>query len=194
MEPITITVQERKDCGKSAAASLRRSGLVPANIYTQGKESVLISIAPEVLMKALEDPHKRNTLLKLQLGDVSYTVLLKEAQRDPVKGKLLHVDFYQVEDGQYIERSIPLELVGRAAGVQIGGQLRKFRRVMKVRALANELPVSIDLDVTTMKVGDSRRVSDLPKIENLTYLERDNVILAQIESTRAVVAGEGSEG
>jgi large subunit ribosomal protein L25 len=186
MEPITIKVEERKETGRRAATSMRRKGLIPANIIGQGKESIPISISPDELKKVMDNPYKRNTLLGLELNGKTYQVLVSEAQREPVKGALLHVDFYNLEEGQLVDRAVPLQLIGKAIGVQLGGSMRKLRRTLKVRCKGADLPATIDLNITPMKVNDTLKVSDLPQIEGLTYLERDNTLLVEVLSTRDV--------
>lgn len=160
---VNALVAEARDAtGKGVARRLRAAGRIPAVVYGRGVASKAISIDPSALLRLLQSSGAGiNTLVELRLDGAARTVLVKELQRDPVRGRPLHADFYLVELDKTVEVSVPIRLVGKAQGVEFGGILDHPLREIELECLPRAIPESVEVDVSALGVGDSIHVRDL---------------------------------
>ena len=162
----SLAVQLRTEKGKEAARKLRSQGLIPAVVYGHREEAIPVTLNPQQLAKAMRGGAGERSLIKLTIeglqdGPVTKTVILKEKQLDPVKRTLLHVDLYTIAMDEKIHVAIPVHVVGKAAGVELGGVLEQVLREIEVECLPGDIPPSIDVDVSALDVGDSIHVADI---------------------------------
>ncbi len=207
-----LEVESRAADGSRAARRLRRRGRVPGVVYGGGGESVGFDVDARELRLALASA---GAVLDLSLdGDRATPVVLKEAQRDHVRGGVTHVDFLRVDLTQEISAIVPIELTGadEAPGVKEGGVLEQITRELNVEALPNSIPESIVHEIGEMQIGDTIVLSAIAVPEGVTLLDdlEETVIATlsppklqaeveeEIESETEVVgegeAGEGDEG
>jgi large subunit ribosomal protein L25 len=163
-----LVAETREGSGKGAARKLRAQGRIPAVVYGRKRAAQSIIVSPEALQKLLRGAGGMNTLIDLSIGGASATVLVKSLERDPVRGKYLHADFYEVDLTQKVTVSVPIHLVGKAAGTDFGGILDHPLRELSIECLPREIPQRIDVDVTALQVNDSIHVSDLKLAPGLT--------------------------
>jgi large subunit ribosomal protein L25 len=102
--------------------------------------------------------------------------LVREVQRHPVSGAVRHVDFYQVKEDETLTVDVPVKMVGKAAGVAMGGALRLIRRELKVRCLPSNIPSVIEADVTPLEIGKFLKVNQIPNPEGVEILFDDKGI------------------
>ncbi|ACL63497.1 ribosomal 5S rRNA E-loop binding protein Ctc/L25/TL5 [Anaeromyxobacter dehalogenans 2CP-1] len=173
-----LSAQKRTEQGKGPARRLRQQGLIPAVVYGGKREPTHVALDPATLLKAIETPHKFNTLLELQVDGASKHVLFKDYTVDPVTRKLLHADFLEVSMDQPVKVNVPVVTVGRAAGVAEGGILSVATHAIVVEALPNKIPVRIEVDVTELKIGRSLHVSELKAPEGCKFkFQTDYVVV-----------------
>jgi large subunit ribosomal protein L25 len=166
MEARSLVVQWRTEKGKEAARRLRSQGLIPAVVYGQREEAIPVTLNPQELSKVLRGGAGERSLINLtveglQDGPVSKTVILKEKQIDPVKRTLLHVDLYTIAMDEEIYVSVPVHIDGKAIGVEKGGVLEQILREIEVKCLPGDIPPRIDVDVSSLDIGDSIHVGDI---------------------------------
>lgn len=161
MATVSLSANPRDDYGKGAARKIRAQGLLPAVIYRAGQPATSISLDPRELENAFRRSGNRNTLVDLGVDGNNFVCLVKSTQRDPVTANLLHVDFYEVLDTEAVSVSVPVEPVGKAAGVVAGGKLRVIRRDLTVSCKPGDIPATVQVDVTKLNVGDFIRVSGI---------------------------------
>jgi len=175
MEMLEITVERRAAGGKSTARRLRRSGIIPAVFYGPGRSTATIGVRAEEFeqkLTHLEGSH----LIRLLGGDGhdpelhDKAVLLREVQRHPVTGEVLHADFYEVDLTRRLTVSVPLRFVGKAAGVVTGGILQPILRELQVECLPTEIPESIEIDVTALGIHEAVHVADVRLPEGVTAI------------------------
>src|SRR5690242_7403441 len=118
-----VTAQHRSEKGKGPARRLRQKGLIPAVVYDGKTEPTHLAVDPSVLLKAIETPHKFNTLLTLKTDAGEKHVLFKDYTVDPVSRKLLHADFLEVKLDKPVKVAVPVVTTGRAQGQADGGIL-----------------------------------------------------------------------
>lgn len=199
----TLAVEIRAESGKGSARKLRAAGRAPAVLYGHGVDPVSLVIDPEALDQMLRSSGAGlNTLIDLA-GEPSVagrTVIVKEMQRHPVQGSLLHADLYVIDLEERISVSVPIHLIGSPQGVSMGGGLLDHAlREVELDCLPGAIPDSIDVDVTALEIGDSLHVGDLVLPEGVE-LKTDaaqsvaSVVTPKAEEEPEVVAVEGEEG
>lgn len=199
---VNALVAEARDAtGKGVARRLRAAGRIPAVVYGRGVESKAVSIDPSALLRLLQSSGAGiNTLVELRLDGAARTVLVKELQRDPVRGRPLHADFYLIELDKTVEVSVPIRLVGKAAGVEFGGILDHPLREIELECLPRAIPESVEVDVSALGVGDSIHVRDLVLPEGVQVrTDADQAVASVIapsvvEEPVAAKAVEAEEG
>lgn len=159
-----LTVEPRTGIGKGRARKLRAAGRIPAVCYSPGDRATALQLDPAALDRLLRKSSAgMNTLIDLAGGGLDgKVVLVKELQRDPVKGDLLHADLYAVDVDKAIEVQIPVHVVGTPVGVTFGGGILDFPlREIEVLCLPRAIPESLSIDVSALQVGDSIHVRDI---------------------------------
>jgi large subunit ribosomal protein L25 len=193
-----LVAEVRDATGKGVARKLRAAGRIPAVVYGRGTESRAISIDPTALQRLLQSGGAGiNTLIELSVDGTTRTVLVKELQRDPVRGRPLHTDFYLVELDKKVEVSVPIHLLGRPQGVEEGGILDHPLRELELECLPRAIPENVEVDVSALDVGDSIHVRDLELPEGVSVRTDENLAVASVIAPAVVeepVAEEALEG
>jgi large subunit ribosomal protein L25 len=194
-ERIRLEVRERERTGSADARRLRRAGLIPGVLYGRGQKPHAISVPERELRRVLTGEHGLHAILDVALDGqkTSHASILKEFQRDPIRGKLIHVDLQEVRLDQTIQAQVTIELVGEAIGSKEGGVLSQMTREMTVEALPLEMPDRIELDVSAMVIGDTLRISDLPPREGATFLDDPETVVATVTMPSRIVEPEPEE-
>jgi large subunit ribosomal protein L25 len=154
-EKTVLDVAPRTTFGK-ASKRLRREGIVPANIYGHKKESTPIQV-DALAFDHLRRQHGLSQIVSLNLpGSVAENVLVRHIQRDPVTGKIVHVDFSRVDIREHLEFKVSLNFVGEAPGVKIqGGVLLHLAETLTVDSAASDIVESLDVDISGLTEIDS---------------------------------------
>jgi len=170
MADVALIAETRNDSGKGVARKLRAVGRIPAILYGKTNEPENISLDGKELMELLKHSSAGlNTIFSLKIGKSAKSVMLKELQRDPVKGAPLHADFYVIDATQSISVSVHVELEGEPAGVRVeGGLLEQLMHSLTVDCLPDAVPDSLTVDVSEMNVGDMLHISDIVLPEGVT--------------------------
>jgi large subunit ribosomal protein L25 len=183
-ERVKLEVGARDRRGSGDARRLRRRGLIPGVLYGQGREPSAICVHERELRRALTGAGGLNAILDVTVegdGGKPVPAVLKDYQEDPLRGTLVHVDLQQVRLDRPIQATVPVVLVGEAAGAKEGGVLSQVTRELNVEALPMEIPENLELDVTEMHIGDTLRLADLPEREQLTFLDDpEETVLATV--------------
>jgi large subunit ribosomal protein L25 len=180
-----LDVKSRVAGGSRAARRLRRSGRVPGVLYGGGGESVGFEADARELRLALASS---GAVLDLSVdGEKATPVVLKEAQRDPVRGATVHVDLLRVRLDEEIHALVPLELIGveEAPGVKEGGVLEQITRELNVEALPTAIPESIVHEVGEMEIGDHIGLAAIAIPEGVTLLDEvEETVVATLSPPR----------
>jgi large subunit ribosomal protein L25 len=164
METVLLNVEPRQSRGKEEAGRLRRQGKVPAVFYGPGNTTTAICVDAHefgVKLAGLEGSHLIQLLSPPQPNVHEKMVLLKEVQRHPVSSALVHIDLYEIDVNKPIEVTVPLHFTGKAQGVTAGGILQPLRRDITVECLPREIPEFIQVDVSSLGLHDSIRITEL---------------------------------
>jgi large subunit ribosomal protein L25 len=205
-ERFKLAVQNRTLLGSAESRRLRKQGVIPGVLYGREKP-VSISIAERDLRAALTTKGGLNAVLDVVVENgKTHSSVLKEFQRDAVRGHITHVDLQEVRLDQPIHATVPLTLHGESAGVKEGGVLSQVTNELNVEALPMEVPEHLEIDVSEMHIGDTLRLSALKAPAGVTLLDDlEETVLAtvtqptRVEEPEAALAegeepAEGAEG
>lgn len=190
MEKI-LNAEPRVERGKGAARRLRRAGRIPAVVY--GHEE------PHALSVEAREFHKEfhtvseSTLINLKSPKGDRQVLIKDYEEDILTGKIIHIDFYEVEKGRKVQTRIALELVGSPVGVREGGVLEHSLYEVDIECLPKDLPEHMTVDVSGLDNGDSLHISDVTPPRGVEILNDADQTIAAVAIPRAVVEAEDEE-
>ena len=159
MADIIVNAEQRQGRGKGPARRLRAQGKIPAVVYGGETGPAHVAVDPAALLKAIETPHRFNTILTLKMDGAEKHVLFKEYEVDPVSRELLHADFLEVKMDKPVKVRVPVVTTGTAAGQVDGGILSLAAHDILVEALPGKIPVKIEVDVTELKIGRSLHIS-----------------------------------
>ncbi len=162
MEIIELKAQVRKETGKNKIKQVRADGAFPANLYGYQTEPTSLTINSREFMGLLGTQAGSHVIVKLLVdNDKTPMVMVKEIQRDPVRDKVLHVDFLSVALDEKIVAAVPISVVGSSAGVKEGGIIQHGLREVQVEALPTDLPDHLELDISELNISDSFHVTDI---------------------------------
>ena len=193
MKVFELKGTKRTETGKKATRELRKQNQIPCVIYGSKKDDKGNIIATdfvvpfESLRKLVYTPEIY--LVNVNIDGETSQAIMKELQFHPVKENLLHVDFYQITPGQPIKMDVPVKFEGHAAGVRAGGVLYTNVRKLTVKALAENVPEKLVIDISPLEIGDSFKVGDL-QFENCELLNRKDALVCGVRTTRVVAAIE----
>jgi large subunit ribosomal protein L25 len=190
MEVTDLAAQIRKEQKKGPSRRLRQSGFVPAVFYGRSAENMLLAVKNEALIKLRKDK-KDHSFIKLIIDDGKQKIeklsLIKELQVQPLTGKFYHADFYEIDMKHKLTVDVALRFVGKAVGVDDGGELQHIKREVKVSCLPSDLPDHIDVDVTALKIGDSLKVKEIKVPEGVTILDSPDAAVAAVAVIKVAV-------
>lgn len=174
----------RSDLGKKATKALRNEDKIPAVIYGGDKSEVATHfvVSNSDVRKLIYTPEI--FLVDLTIDGKNYKAILKDVQVHPVSDAILHLDFLQVFEGKPVVIEVPVVLDGLAEGVKAGGKLSLDLRKLRVKALYNNVPEKLHIDVTSLALGKSVQVGQL-QFDNLELLNAKNAVVCRVQLTRA---------
>ncbi len=203
-ENIVVEVEKRDVTGKNAANRLRASDLIPAVLYGGGKgmDTWSLQVPRKTLATLFNKGLHGNAIFKLQLKgtDQLRHVMIRDLTLDPITRAMLHVDFVRVLLDKKLRVKSDVEVEGMAEGVKEGGILNIVTHEILIECLPADIPETIKIDVSPMKIHDSFRVSDLKVGDKIQVLENADRVIAHVgvpkaeEVVAAVAAVPGAEG
>src|SRR3954466_12726853 len=190
----TLTAEPRTTLGSRPAGRLRRAGKVPAVVYGLGIDTLPITVPARELQHILTGESGANSLITLEVDGESVLTLARQIHRHPTRGELVHVDFIRIRRDVAVSAEIPVHLLGEATGVRDGGLLEQLLFNLTVEAMPGNIPVSIEIDVTALAIGDQLRVEDIPLPAGVETQAEADFVVAQVAAPRVATEGEGVEG
>jgi large subunit ribosomal protein L25 len=195
MSEFVVAAESRTETGKNSNRRLRGRGLIPGIVYGAGRDAVAVAVSPREITDILRSASGENTLFDIEMEGKRRKVILKEFQREPIKGQLLHADFFEVALDKPIEVKVHIELTGTPTGVKNEGGLLDFiTRELEIECLPTDIPDKISVDVSDLELGRHLRVSEvtLPS-DRITLLTELDVVVAHVVTPRADVAATEEE-
>jgi large subunit ribosomal protein L25 len=194
-ERIKLDVVPRDSAGSAEARRLRAQGMVPGVLYGSGKKAHPFTVEERDLRRVLTGDHGLHAILDVVFDGqkTAHHAVLKDYQLDPTRARLLHIDLHEVRLDQPIHAQVAVELVGESQGVKEGGVLTLVLREVNVEALPMEVPDHFELDISSMVIGDSLRVADLPPHDGVTFLDDPDSVVANVSAPRVEEEPEPEE-
>ena len=188
IKDITINAKPREGRGKSSARRLRAQGMIPIAIYGERKDPVAVAVNAKEIANILRSDSGHNTIFTIALpdGGDSSTVIIKDYQVDPVKGRLLHADLLRLSMNEVTRVNVAIETLGEPAGVKLDGAILDLQlREVEVECLPGNIPESLQLDVSELRVGDHLTVADLQyDREKIKVLTDESQVIAGVLAAR----------
>jgi large subunit ribosomal protein L25 len=180
----SLTIEPRESAHSRATRRLRREGRVPGVLYGMDDAPLCFSVDARELRHAL---HGKGAVLELSGdGDSKTAAVLKDAQRHPVRGDVLHIDLLRVDLNQPIQAPVALHLVGAedSPGIRDGGVLEHVTREITVEALPSEIPDALDFDVSNMEINDTCTLEQLTAPQGITIIDDPETVVATLSPPR----------
>ncbi len=194
MERITINAEKREEFGKGAARNLRRNDMIPAILY-RGGVSIPIKFSKKEFLQFINKTAGEQLMINLKFAEgESRPALMKDYQVDPVRGELLHADFFEVSLTEKLKVTVHITTIGEPVGVKRDkGILQYLLREIEVECLPDRIPGHIGIDVSGLEIGQSFRISDLKLEEGIKILADPeevivNIIAPAVEAEEAAPA------
>jgi large subunit ribosomal protein L25 len=185
IEAVVATPREGK-FNKNAARRVRVSGKIPAVVYGAGQDAVAVTGDPKVIIKILHSDSGHNTIFDLNVeGAAIAKAMIVDWQREPIKGKLLHIDLKRIAMDKMMRVSVPIQLVGTSAGVKNqGGILEHVLREVEIECLPSDIPGHLDVDVSGLELHGVIRISDLPHSGSIKFLGDEDATVAHVTAVK----------
>jgi len=179
----TLQAKKRTTDKHSSITKLRNDGEIPGIVYGSKVENTAISLSEANFLKTIREVG-RNGVISLDIDGETHNVVLNEYDSDPIKRSILHVDFLAVDLSKAISAPVKVSLVGEAAGVKDGGVMQQALHEVTVTAKPNDIPPSIDIDVTDLQVGDTITVGDVKGYGKIEINHETEEVIASILAPR----------
>lgn len=192
-EVTSLQLTPREERGKGPCSRMRSNGLVPGVFYNSKGENISFTVDNLALGKAFEKV-RYSKMIELQIevdGQVQKrNALFKKLVTHPVKRRYDHVDFIGIELDREVQVTIPVEAIGRAKGVVLGGKLEILQERVMVRCLPTMIPDSVVVDVTELEINGKVLVDQLVLPEGVKAVFDRNYVVLAIQTARGAKAGE----
>ena len=204
MEQKTLNGAVRKEMRKKPSRRLRKEGKIPAIIYGHtGSHPITVD---EHEFNTKFHTVSENTIITLSTEEGSYDVLVKDFQENTLTGRILHIDFYEIERGKALKTRVPIHLDGIAPGVREGGILEHRLHELEIECLPKDLPEDIIIDISALDLGHTIHVSDIEVLDGVRVINLPDSVIATVSHRKAEeeveeeeegeegLLGEGEEG
>lgn len=189
MKKAQLSGSLRANVGKKDAKAVRNAGNVPCVLYGGG-EQVHFSVRSVDLEKVIFSPDVYQ--IELDIDGNKKMAIIQEKQMHPVTDKPHHVDFLELADDKPVKVKLPVRTTGASIGVMNGGKLRMPNRSLRVLGLPGDLPESITVDITKLRIGQSVRIKGL-EVPNVTFLEPADAVVVGVKMARGASAATEDE-
>ena len=185
----SLKAEPRARTGSGRLNQMRREGWVPSVIYGRGTENRNLKVDAKTFSELLAHSSSENILVNIDIeGESSRLAFLQSIQHDPLSGKVLHADFRAIDDKTPITAHIPTHLNGESAGVKAGGMVEQYVHAIEITCLPNDLPESIEVDISHLEVGDSLHLGDIKYPAGVKPTHALDVVVAHIGKPAAAIS------
>ena len=194
MKIVSMSGSLRENVGKKDAKKMRKAGLIPSVIYG-GKEQHHIAIPAKDFKHLVFSPEI--AFVNIDVDGTEYKAILQDIQYHPVTDNIMHADFLELIEGKQIVMGVPVKTTGIAPGILAGGKLQTKLRKIKIKALPEDMPESVTLDISELNIGNGIKVKEI-EVPNATLLDAPNAVVVAVKVTRAAASAgmleDGEEG
>jgi large subunit ribosomal protein L25 len=199
-----LKAEPRDGTGKGVARKLRAAGRIPAVVYGHGIDPMHLTVDAKDLFHVLHTDAGVNVLVDLRVDSDHMLAMPREVQRDHIRGTFLHIDFLRIARDEKITVEVPIHLTGESHGVKEGGVVEHHLWNLQVECFPQDVPSSIEADISALGIGDSLKVSELSPPPNCVILtpQEETVVavvppqiqkaLEELEAAEAEAAAEAA--
>lgn len=187
MSKVVLQAKNRQKSGSAESRRIRRSGRIPAVLYGRKGNAISIDLEANDFLKGTKGISE-STIVKVDVEGKSFDAFVKATQRNIIDGKILHIDFYEVESGVAVRAKVPLIFSGNPIGVREGGMLETPAHEIEVECLPKDLPERIEIDIAGLKANHSIHVRDIPLASGVKLLSNPDQVVALVKFAKAEAA------
>jgi large subunit ribosomal protein L25 len=172
---------------------MRREGWLPSVIYGKGTENINLKVDAKTFADVLAHSSSENIIVNLEIeGQGTRLAFLQSIQHDPLSGKALHADFRSIDDNTAITAHIPTHLNGESAGVKAGGLIEQYVHAIEITCLPNDLPETLEVDISGLQVGDSLHIGDITYPSGVKPTHAADVVVAHIGKPSSAISEDAA--
>lgn len=191
----SLKAAPRARSGSGRLKQMRREGWLPSVIYGRGVESHNLKVDAKTFTELLAHSSSENILINLDVeGEGTRLAFLQSVQHDPLSGHALHADFLAIDEKTEITAHIPAHLNGEPVGVKAGGILEQYVHAVEITCLPNDLPDTLEFDVSNLGEGDSLHIADVTFPQGVRPTHAGEVVIAHIGKSSAAISEEAAAG
>ena len=184
---LNLAVQSRELGKKSERKNLRKSGNIPAIIYSEGQPGINISVPANEFYKLYRKSIGEVAVFNLIMDGKEMHAIVKARQIHPVTREFLHVDFLELHKGKELSLSVPFKFIGTPASLKEGGIMEITMRELKVSCLPRHIPEDIPLNIENIKIGETIYVKDI-NVENINIKDAGNIPVISVHAPKSAKA------
>lgn len=176
-----LKAENRARTGSGLLKQMRREGWLPSVIYGRGTENQNLKVDAKTFSELLAHSTSENFVINLNIeGEGTRLAFLQAVQHDPITGAALHADFRAIDEKTEITAHIPAHLNGEAPGVKAGGVIEQYVHAIEITCLPNDLPETIEIDVSGLALGDSLHLGDIKYPKGVRPTQGSDVVVVHI--------------
>lgn len=177
----SIKAETRARTGSGRLNQMRREGWLPSVIYGSGAENINLKVNAKAFNDVLAHSSSENIIVNLEIaGQGTRMAFLQAVQHEPLSGSVLHADFRAIDENTEITAHIPAHLNGEAPGVKAGGVIEQYVHAIEIICLPNDLPETIEIDVTGLQLSDSLHLGDIKYPKGVRPTHAADVVVVHI--------------
>ena len=180
MSQVVLQAKNRQKSGSGEANKIRRAGRIPGVLYGRSGKAISIDLDALEFINGIKNISE-STIVKVEVDGKPYDAFVKDTQRNIMDGKILHVDFYEVESGVALRARVSINLKGTAIGVREGGVLEFPLHEIEVECLPKDLPERIEVDISGLGVNQSIHVRDIPLSSAIRLISASDQVVALVK-------------
>jgi len=188
-----LKAEPRTETGKGAARKIRAMGRVPAVVYGHDAEPLHLTVEARELFHLLHTDAGMNILVDMRVDHDTFLAMPREVQRDNLKGRFLHVDFLRIARDEKVSVEVPIHLAGESHGVKEGGVIEHHLWNLHVECFPQDVPSSIEADISGLGINESLKVTDLHVPSALTVLTAPDEVIVSVVPPQVLRALEELE-
>lgn len=182
MQQKQMNIELRTKTGTGVSRRLRMADMVPGVVYGKGVDPVTVSIKARDLQEAISGAGGQNNLITLVGGGTldQNIAIVADIQRDPIKRTFKHVDLHRINPNEKLRITVPVVLTGTAIGVKEGGLLDLGHHELHIECLPGNIPDSITIDVSDLKINHSIHISEIQLPEGISILDQAKIPVVSV--------------
>jgi len=193
MSKVVLSAKNRQEAGSAVARRLRRGGRIPGVLYGRKGQSVPLDLDEVEFTRGIKGVTE-STIVTVDVDGKPYDAFIKDTQRNILDGKILHVDFYEVESDVPLRAKISVNVQGNPVGVREGGILEVPRYDIEVECLPKDLPARLFVDISELKIGQSIHVRDIPLGDGVKLMSPPDKVIALVKFPKGASAATAEAG